>query len=237
MAAVGSNSYIDSLINKGNTAAATASSDAEAMQDRFLTLLVAQISNQDPLNPMDNAQMTSQMAQINTVTGISTLNETMKNMTSELTSLQVLQGSALVGREVLVEDTKLSIHEGTVDDTSEDAEEGDKKTIRYASGAIDLAGNADKVKVEILSPSGVVIDTIDAGSLSEGRHYFTWDATKYDGSGTPSFRVVAERSGSKVDSIGYARHYVQSVGMSKGSMQIELIGASPIAYSAVKAIL
>jgi flagellar basal-body rod modification protein FlgD len=237
MAAVGSNSYIDSLINKGNTAAASASSDAEAMQDRFLTLLVAQISNQDPLNPMDNAQMTSQMAQINTVTGISTLNETMKNMTGELTALQVLQGSALVGREVLVADPRLSIHEATRDSTKEGAEEGEKETIRFASGAIDLAGNADKVKVEILSPSGVVIDTIDAGSLDAGRHYFTWDATDYTGSGAPSFRVVAERSGSAVEATSYARHYVQSVGMSKGSMSIELIGADPIAYSAIKAIL
>ena len=43
-------------------------------QDRFLKLLVAQMQNQDPLNPMDNAQVTSQMAQINTVSGIEKLN-------------------------------------------------------------------------------------------------------------------------------------------------------------------
>jgi flagellar basal-body rod modification protein FlgD len=53
----------------GNT-----SNDPQAMQDRFLKLLVAQINNQDPLNPMDNAQMTTQMAQINTVSGIQQLN-------------------------------------------------------------------------------------------------------------------------------------------------------------------
>ena len=53
-------------------------SDATAAQDRFLKLLVAQLNNQDPMNPMDNAQMTSQMAQINTVTGINKLNETIR---------------------------------------------------------------------------------------------------------------------------------------------------------------
>ena len=52
----------------------------QASQDRFLKLLVAQLNNQDPLNPMDNAQMTTQMAQINTVSGIQELNATLKGM-------------------------------------------------------------------------------------------------------------------------------------------------------------
>ncbi len=237
MASVDSTSYIDSLVNKGNTAAANASSDTAAMQDRFLTLLVAQISNQDPLNPMDNAQMTSQMAQINTVTGIQGLNDTMKSMSTQFTALQVLQGTSLVGREVLVDDTTLSIHEGTVDSDDEDAEEGEKEKILYASGAIDLSGTADKVKIEILSPSGQVIDTIDAGALPEGRHYFTWDATDYEGSAAPHFRVVAENSGKAVEATGYARHYVESVSMSKGAMQIDLVGANSVTYGEVKAIL
>lgn len=236
MAAVDSNSYIDSLINKGNTSA-PGKSDTQAMQDRFLTLLVAQISNQDPLNPMDNAQMTSQMAQINTVTGIENLNQTVKDLGSQFTSMQVLQGTSLVGREVLVTDTTLSIHEGTRDSTKEGAAEGEKEKILYANGAIDLNGTASKVKVEILDSSGKVIDTIDAGALPEGRHYFTWNATNFQDSGTPRFRVVAENNGKAVESTGYARHYVQSVGMSKGVMKIDLIGAKSISYGDVQAIL
>ena len=55
---------------------AAGQTSADAQQDRFLKLLVAQLNNQDPMNPMDNAQMTSQMAQINTVSGIQQLNET-----------------------------------------------------------------------------------------------------------------------------------------------------------------
>src|SRR5574343_277071 len=49
---------------------------ATEQSDRFLKLLVAQMSNQDPLNPMDNAQLTSQMAQISTVSGLEKLNTT-----------------------------------------------------------------------------------------------------------------------------------------------------------------
>ena len=61
----------------GNTKASDPNTDPAAAQDRFLKLLVAQLNNQDPMNPLDNAQMTSQMAQINTVTGIQQLNQTM----------------------------------------------------------------------------------------------------------------------------------------------------------------
>ncbi|KAJ8134795.1 hypothetical protein OY671_011993, partial [Metschnikowia pulcherrima] len=58
----------------------TASQQASEASDRFLKSSVTQMQNQDPLNPMDNAQVTSQMAQINTVTGIDKLNTTMNTM-------------------------------------------------------------------------------------------------------------------------------------------------------------
>ena len=74
-----------------------------AAQDRFLKLLVAQLNNQDPMNPLDNAQMTSQIAQINTVTGIQQLNQTMESMSAQFNSLQVMQGTALIGRNVMTE--------------------------------------------------------------------------------------------------------------------------------------
>ena len=67
--------------------------NAADMQNQFLTLLVAQLKNQDPTAPMDNAQMTSQMAQISTVTGIEKLNDTVNSVTSQFSTVQMLQGS------------------------------------------------------------------------------------------------------------------------------------------------
>ncbi|OZA55313.1 MAG: flagellar biosynthesis protein FlgD, partial [Acidovorax sp. 17-64-282] len=87
----------------GSTAVSTTATradtttDASAGQDRFLKLLVAQLNNQDPMNPLDNAQMTSQIAQINTVTGIQQLNDTVKGLVSQFAAQQMLQGSAMVG--------------------------------------------------------------------------------------------------------------------------------------------
>ena len=94
-----------------STPAVAGGSDS-ASADRFLKLLVAQMQNQDPLNPMDNAQVTSQMAQINTVNGIQQLNTTVQGLTTQFTQMQALQGASLVGHDVIVPGNKLDIANG-----------------------------------------------------------------------------------------------------------------------------
>lgn len=205
--------------NTTSSTSTTPASDANASQDRFLKLLVAQLNNQDPMNPMDNAQMTSQMAQINTVTGIQQVNETLKNMAAQFTSLQVLQGASMVGHNVLVESNTLTRNAGV------------------ASGALDLDGKADAVKVEILSPGGQVLDTLNLGALGAGRHSFDWDASSYQGTGEPSFKVTATLGGKAVTNTALARDTVLSVGSDNGAMTVQLQGRAAVAYSSVKAIL
>ena len=77
----------------GSTKASDPNTDPAALRRIVSELLVAQLNNQDPMNPLDNAQMTSQMAQINTVTGIQQLNQTMASMAAQFNSLQVMQGA------------------------------------------------------------------------------------------------------------------------------------------------
>lgn len=205
--------------NTPSSTSTTPASDANASQDRFLKLLVAQLNNQDPMNPMDNAQMTSQMAQINTVTGIQQVNETLKSMAAQFTSLQVLQGASMVGHNVLVESNTLTRNAGV------------------ASGAIDLTGKADAVKVEIMSPGGQVLDTLNLGALDAGRHSFDWNASSYQGTGEPSYKVTATLGGQAVTSTALARDTVTSVGSDNGAMTVQLQGRAAVAYSSVKAIL
>jgi flagellar basal-body rod modification protein FlgD len=193
----------------------TALSDANASQDRFLKLLVAQLNNQDPMNPMDNAQMTSQMAQINTVSGIQQLNETMKSMAAQFTAMQELQGTAMIGHDVLVQSHTLSVDAGK------------------AKGSVDLSGSADNVSVEILSPGGQHVDTINLGAMTAGRHAFEWDASSYTGTGNPTFKVTATSAGKSVATTALARDTVVSI----GSTGIDLKGRDPVAYAAILAIL
>ncbi|MEO6660005.1 MAG: flagellar hook capping FlgD N-terminal domain-containing protein [Burkholderiaceae bacterium] len=103
--------------------------DAAGSQDRFLKLLVTQLQNQDPLSPMDNAELTSQIAQINTVSGIATLNTSVQALSSRFLQMQTLQGASLIGKNVIVPGKQLDIASGV------------------AQGGFELASAADAVKV------------------------------------------------------------------------------------------
>lgn len=76
----------------------TTKTAAEEQQDRFLTLLVTQLKNQDPLNPMDNAEMTSQMAQMSTVSGIEKLNTTLNSLVDNIGTSQSMQAASMIGK-------------------------------------------------------------------------------------------------------------------------------------------
>ncbi len=198
-------------------ASTTSLSDANAAQDRFLKLLVAQLNNQDPLNPMDNAQMTSQMAQINTVTGINQLNETMKNMSSQFLSMQILQGASMVGHAVLLPGNTLSVSNGV------------------AAGAVELASNADKVTIEIRTPGGQLLDTFNMGAKDAGRHEFTWDASSYPGQ-TVKLSVSATSGNRSVAATPMMVETIESVSNEAGLLKLNLLNGTSISYSDVIAI-
>ncbi len=155
--------------------------DAKGTQDRFIKLLVTQLQNQDPLSPMDNSQVTSQMAQLNTVSGIQSMNDTMKSMASTFTSGQTLQATSMLGRTVMFEGNSMTLKNGK------------------ATGAIDLAQAADKVTVEVKNSDGKVVHTADLGFQQAGLHDIQWDGVTDDGSNAPpgsyTFNVTAKAAG------------------------------------------
>ncbi len=215
---------LTSLANVGSANSATsnpkaAQSDAAASQDRFLKLLVAQLNNQDPTNPMDNAQMTSQMAQINTVSGIQTLNETIKSMAGQFTSMQVMQGASMIGRDVITDGNSLTINNGS------------------AKGALNLANDASQVTVKVTSLGGQLLDTLELGAMGAGQHSFTWDASAYTGTGTPTFTVSASQGGKAVAATPLARNTVESIGSDPSGLTLTLRGGATVPYATVKSIL
>lgn len=202
------------------TTKATGALTAQEQSDRFMKLLVAQLNNQDPMNPMDNAQMTSQIAQINTVSGIQQLNDSIKSMSTQFSAMQVMQSSSMIGRSVLAEGNTLS-----------------PSTAGKAQGAFELAGDADKVTVQVYSPGGQLLSTQNLGAQASGRHSFEWDASQYTGSGTPTFKVSATSAGNVVDSTTLARDTVTSVNSTADGLTVSLAGGSTVKYSAIKTIL
>ncbi len=214
-------SGITSSLDKTSSSSSSSTSTISDQQDRFLKLLVAQLNNQDPMNPMDNAEMTTQIAQINTVTGIQQLNETMKSMSEQFTSLQVMQGGTMVGRTVMTEGDKLAV------DT----------TAKTAAGAFDLDATAANVTVQVYSSTGNMIGTVPMGSLESGRYSFAWDASSYTGTGDLSFKVVASNGASTVNTTALMSDKVVSVGAENGSLKVSLQKGGTVDYSAIKAIL
>jgi flagellar basal-body rod modification protein FlgD len=192
----------------------------DATADRFLKLLVAQMKNQDPLNPMDNAQVTTQMAQINTVSGIAQLNKTMTGLGDSFTQSQLLQGAALVGRSVLVEGNKISV---------------DKET-GTASAGFELPVKASSVQVQVLSAGGSVIDTIEMGSLDAGQHGFDWKPGSGVNTEGVTFQVVAKSGTATVTATPLNVDLVTSVSNESGSLTLQLQNNGSQAYSKIKSV-
>ena len=208
-----------SAVSTTSAAGAAAKQTPQEMQDRFLKLMVAQLSNQDPLNPMDNAELTSQMAQINTVTGIQQLNDSIKAMNAQFTNLQAMQSTSLIGRTALVNGSQL----GFVGDS------------QIAQGGLLLQGAASSVKVEILGLSGQVLDTVEMGALPAGQHRFEWDASGTDRSLIGGFRVAATQGETAVPATPLAMLRVESVGLVDGNIRLRTEGQQAFAYSDVLA--
>ena len=206
----------------GNTTRADkadSNSDPDAAQDRFLKLLVAQINSQDPLNPMDNAQMTTQMAQISTVSGIEQLNATLKGMSDQYSAMQGLQGTALIGRQALVEGNRLGF-------------DGDE-----ARGALALSGAASQVVVDVVGSNGELIDSVNLGALPAGQHAFSWNASGVDPARVAGFAVRATQGGQAVAATPLTRTPVTSVSFTGGVMSLQLQDGRTLDYDQVRAFM
>lgn len=198
---------------------ADSNTDPQAAQDRFLTLLVAQINSQDPLNPMDNAQMTTQMAQINTVSGIQQLNATLKGMSDQYNAMQGLQGTSLIGRQALVEGNKFSF----------DGEQ--------ARGAVSLSGAASQVAVDVMGTNGELIETVNLGALPAGQHAFSWNAAGVDPKRVAGFSIRASDSGQPVTATPLTRTPVTAVSFTGGAMSLQLQDGRTMGYAQVRAFM
>ena len=187
--------------NATGTAKNTAT-DPKAAQDKFLTMLVAQMSNQDPMNPLDNAEVTSQMAQINTVTGIQQLNTTMTAMAAQFGSQQAMQGVSLIGRTAMVEGNTPVVEEGD------------------AYGGYNLSGAADSVKVDIIGKNGAILGTASLGAQQAGQQFFKVPMEGVDASQVASFTVTSTLAGKPVTASSISLVPIAAVSMQNGAMKL-----------------
>lgn len=191
-------------------------------EDRFLRLLVTQLKNQDPLNPLDNAQITSQMAQISTVQGLERLNATLNALLGQANAAQQLAAASLVGRGVLVPGGELVLDSGST------------------LFGVELKEPADRLTVEIRDATGRLVYRAELGPHGAGIHGLHWDGITESGAvaadGRYSFEVSATRGEQSVAAMALSFGRVDAVARSGDSVSLVLSGGRSAALADVKQV-
>lgn len=226
------NNNTDSTAMALAQAQAGAANTAQSLQDRFLTLLVTQLKNQDPLNPMENAELTSQLAQISTVEGINNLKNTLLAISGQIDVSQSMNAVAMIGKGVLIPGSKISLGTDASDPT---------KRVATPFG-VDLQGHADKVTVKILDASGAVVRTLELRDQETGVLTMDWDGTNDGGQplvdGKYTVNVAAtDADGNKVKAETLSYGQVNSVAYSTDGLRLDLGLAGQISILDVRKVL
>jgi flagellar basal-body rod modification protein FlgD len=227
--------YLSSLgltgYNTTTSASETSSTDSatgsnnELGQSDFLKLMITQLTNQDPTNPVENEDFASQMAQFSTLTGIEELTSSFEKLSQTLLQGQTVEAATLVGQGVLVPASTAELSEG-----------------QGTSGAVDLTASASQVSVNIQDTSGQLVRTLNLGTQSAGLIDFEWDGLLENGSaapaGTYSFNVAAQRSGQTEALETLLDGQVKSVSLDSGTgaLMLNVQGVGSVGFSSVKRV-
>src|SRR5665213_494397 len=126
----------------------------------FLTLMLAQLKNQDPTSPVDSNTFLSQLAQLSEVQGITALNTSFSTLSSSLSSSQALQASSLLGHQALVNSSTANLAAGAT-----------------VTGAVNVPQTTSQVVLNISDASGALVSQINLGAQSAGLASFSWNGT------------------------------------------------------------
>jgi len=173
------NTDLSSAIDKIGLGAPAASTNKNQPmgQDAFLTLMVTQLKNQNPLEPMKNQEFLAQLSQFTTASGVQDLKKSFDSLGTSLQSSQALQASSLVGRDVLI-----------------NSDQGYLPTTGTMQGVVELPSAVGNVRVNIYNSVGEVVRSIDLGQQSAGQVVYEWDGKDNTGQAVASglYRVTAD---------------------------------------------
>jgi len=210
----------------GSSGSGSAAGAATLGGTNFLTLMLAQLKNQDPTSPVDSNQFLNQLASLSTVQGITQLNTSFGALSTSLVSSQALQASSLLGHQAMVSSSTANLTaNGSV------------------SGAIDVPQTTSQAVVNISDSSGALLRQINLGAQSTGLANFSWDGKLQDGSQAPAgqYTLSAVFNGGASGATAattYVNGVVQSVTMGAGQtgLTLNVSGLGSVPFSGVKQI-
>ncbi|CAJ0994253.1 Basal-body rod modification protein FlgD [Sodalis praecaptivus] len=215
---------LNETASSASAASTTSSSGSESsadLQNNFLTLLVVQLRNQDPTNPLDNAELTTQLAQISTLSGIENLNTTLGSISGQLTTSQNLQATTLVGHGVMIDGNTILVG-------------SDSSTTPFG---VELDAAARDVVVTIQDASGNTVKTVNLGSQTAGAHAYSWDGTDDSGAAVAegSYTFTVSSSSTTATALKYAEVY--GVSNNDGTTQLNLGLSGNVTLDKIKQII
>jgi flagellar basal-body rod modification protein FlgD len=212
----------------GSTGAAGTGVNAAATLGgtNFLTLMLAQLKNQDPTSPVDSNTFLTQLAQLSEVQGITSLNTSFNTLAGSLSSSQALQASSLLGHQALVSTgTATLAANGTV------------------TGAVNVPQTTSQVVLNISDSSGALVGQINLGAQSAGLANFSWNGTEGNGSQAPPGQYTLSAQYAGATSGGTAattlvNGTIESVSMGAGStgLTLNVAGIGSVPFSSVQQI-
>jgi flagellar basal-body rod modification protein FlgD len=211
----------------GSSTANSASSLGTLGGTDFITLMLAQLQNQDPTSPVDSNTFLTQLAQLSEVQGITSLNTNFSSLSSSLTSNQAMQASSLLGHQALVNSSTATIAAGAA----------------TVTGAVNVPQTTSQVTLSIANSSGAVVNQINLGAQSAGLANFSWDGTTSNGSQAPAgtYTLSAQYAGATSASAAattLVNGTVESVSMGAGStgLTLNVSGVGSVPFSSVQQI-
>lgn len=174
-------------------------------KDDFLTLLVTQLENQDPLNPMDSTEFTAQLAQYSSLEQLYNVNDNLENLQTTQSLLNNSQAVSFIGKTV------------KADGNSVQVTDGDSSEIYFELGA-----DASAAYINIYDAAGSFVKSIESGALSAGEQSLAWDGNDSNGNvvsdGEYTFEVMAvDLNGEMVDTVSFSTDQITGITYTDGS--------------------
>ncbi len=212
-------------VNPGANALAPQSAPSQQLgEEEFLNLLMTQLGNQDPLNPMQSQDFAQQVASMNTVQQLMGANERLDSLMLGVTSMNNQSAVQMVGQNVIARGNAFEHAKDEVHD------------LRF-----DLGTEADEVTIRVLDEQGVEQATIEAGEGIAGQNVFTWNGRNEEGSPLPegdyTFEVIANKDGVELtDVTTYISGVVEELRFDNGYPTL-LIGGAEVTMDSILRVL
>ena len=201
-----------------------ASGSNELGKNEFMKLMIAQMENQNPVDPQDNGAFISQLAEFSSLQEMQGISASVNNFTNQFKSSQALQASAMVGRSVLVPASSAPLSTGGT-----------------VSGIVSVEESTSALNISIFNGSGELVNQFNLGPQAAGTVPFVWDGTNSKGEQMPfdtyTIKAQAGQRGQNTQLDTLLSANVNSVSIGKtGGISLNLSGMGTVPLEQVREI-